>query len=40
MSIPVVEPEEISRREQVPGPGQYKLIGIDPHGKYTLSSIK
>lgn len=35
-----LEPHEIAKKEQVPGPGQYKLFGIDSLGKYPISTVK
>jgi hypothetical protein len=37
--IPLVEPEEIAKKANIPGPGMYKLVGIDSVGKYTLSTV-
>jgi hypothetical protein len=37
--INVVEPAEMARKQSVPGPGQYKSIGITSNGKYTVSTM-
>lgn len=34
-----VEPEELAKKSMVPGPGHYKTIGLDAHGKYQISTI-
>ena len=36
----LMEPDAIAKKQSVPGPGQYKLLGIDPLGKYILSTIQ
>jgi len=33
------EPAEMARKQSVPGPGQYKSIGITSNGKYTVSTM-
>lgn len=32
-------PEEMAKQQEIPGPGHYKSIGIDPQGKYCVSTI-
>jgi len=34
-----IEPEEVARKQSVPGPGTYKTLCIDPLGRYVLSTI-
>lgn len=34
-----LEPEELAKRESVPGPGNYNILGIDSVGKYPLSTL-
>jgi len=35
----IYEPENIARKESVPGPGQYKTIGLHSEGKYPISTV-
>jgi hypothetical protein len=32
------EPQEIARKQDVPGPGYYRTLTIDPRGEYPLST--
>lgn len=34
-----LEPLELSVKQSVPGPGNYRSLGIDPIGKYALSNF-
>jgi hypothetical protein len=34
------EPAEVMRKQNVPGPGTYKVIGMDRMGKYCVSNFK
>lgn len=35
-----LDPVELSKRLQNPGPGSYRTITTDPDGKYIVSTIK
>jgi hypothetical protein len=35
----LLEPFEMARKVQTPGPGHYPSIGINPVGKYSVSNI-
>jgi hypothetical protein len=36
----ITEPAEVMRKQNVPGPGTYKVIGMDRMGKYFASNFK